>query len=695
MSRTIQKLDDQCQRLELRGQQVFTAVETGNLQTASILKALSAKGEASERDSVRTATDGPAVNKEVMRLLISASRASERKAAECCKTLLELFHDSSVNETIPDKEKSNYSAVVSAIAPACWKFVAPHAAGIEQDLQQLESLARQISILETLRFDDMLRREDDITEAFGATYTWAFDVKASRLSLWLQTGTGIFWVSGKPGSGKSTFMKAIASIRLEQTSAMLRLWSGEKHLVVLKHFFWSTGTTLQSSYKGLLEGLVYQAFRQDLGLIPEACPVRWAKTSAAADSRDLTLWSESELRETLKNIIDDNESTHAFCFFVDGLDEFAEEPYALIKDTIEYFAARSNAKFCVSSRPYNVFNNFLGANDQKKLQLELMNQKDIDQFVKGRLEQNQLFRDLAQHDARAQDLALEIRKRAEGVFLWVHLIVWELMAGLGEDDDIPTLQERLDRLPDDLEKFFKHIIDSVDHVYQSYTAMCLLLAQRAREPLPIMAYAFLYEEGKDPTTLTRLPVSPMSREDIRARRALVVNRISSWCKGLLEVKDMPTANTWEPLRKSRVDFLHLSAKDFIVTPYMQRFLMDHAGADFQPEYKLVQLFTAMARVVDVRGLDDEMRAFRFMADEALYYAKAHEKTLGSSNGRLHFEVQKELSEIERSLERGRASSTGSGLLQVAKDVKGRSRSSSSSKSGKRLSLSRFVARFRD
>jgi hypothetical protein len=163
----------------------------------------------------------------------------------------------------------------------------------------------------------------------------------------------------------------------------------------------------------------------------------------------------------------------------------------------------------------------------------------------------------------------------------------------------------------------------------------------------------------------------------------------------MEVKDMPTANTWEPLRKSRVDFLHLSVKDFIVTPYMQRFLMEHAGADFQPEYKLVQLFTAMARVVDVRGLDDEMQAFQFMADEALYYAKAHEKTQSSSNGRLQFEVQKELSEIERSLERGRASSNSSGLLQVAKDTKGHSRSSSLSKSGRRSPLSRLFAKLRD
>jgi hypothetical protein len=697
MSGTIQRLDDRCQRLELRGQQTLTAVETGNLQTASILKALSAEGEGSRRDSVSTAKDGRAINREAIKLLISASRTSdERQAAKDCKKILELFHDSSVNEAIPDNEKGNYSAIISAIAPACWKFVAPHAAGIEQALQQLESLARQISILESLRFKDMLRRENDITEAFGATYTWAFDVKASPLSLWLQTGTGIFWISGKPGSGKSTFMKAVATTRFEQTSTMLRLWSGPRNLVVLKHFFWNTGTALQSSYKGLLEGLVYQAFRQCLDIIPKACPVRWAETSAAADARDLSLWSESELKETLTKIIDENESTHTFCFFIDGLDEFAESHYALVKDTIEYFATRSNAKLCVSSRPYNVFNKSLGAADQKKLQLELMNHEDIDQFVKGKLEQNQLFRDLAQHDARARELAIEIRKRADGVFLWVHLVVWELMDGLGESDDIATLQKRLDMLPEDLEKFFKHIIDSVARVYRSYTAKCLLLAQRAREPLPIMAYAFLYEEGEDPAALTQLPVSPMSREDIRAKRALVATRISSWCKGLMEVKEMPTANTWEPLRKSRVDFLHLSVKDFIVTPYMQSFLMEHAGADFQPEYKLAQLFTAMARVVDVRGLDDEMRAFQFMADEALYYAKAHEKLQSSSNGRLQFEVEKELSEIEHSLERGRASSNGSGLLQPAKDVKGRSRSSSStSKSGRRSPFSRLFAKLRD
>ena len=231
-------MDDRCQRLELHGQKVLAAIEAGSLQRSEILKILSDEGSRRGREPASTATEGSAINTKAIELLISVSRSSdERQAAADCKKILELFHGSSGDEAISDKDKGDYSAIMSAIAPVCWKFVAPHAAGIEQALQQLDSLARQTSILESLQFEDMLQRENDITEAFGATCTWAFDAEASPLSSWLQTDTGVFWISGKPGSGKSTFMKALASTRFEQTSAMLRLWSGQKILVLLKHFF--------------------------------------------------------------------------------------------------------------------------------------------------------------------------------------------------------------------------------------------------------------------------------------------------------------------------------------------------------------------------------------------------------------------------------------------------------------------------
>ena len=51
-------------------------------------------------------------------------------------------------------------------------------------------------------------RLDAVPQAHKDTFQWAFD---SRLSDWLLFGRGTFWVSGKPGSGKSTFMKFIAN----------------------------------------------------------------------------------------------------------------------------------------------------------------------------------------------------------------------------------------------------------------------------------------------------------------------------------------------------------------------------------------------------------------------------------------------------------------------------------------------------
>lgn len=285
MSAIIRKIDDRCQRLEVHGQKVLTAIETANVQTAGILKALSGAGGGGGKDTVSAATDDPAVNKKAVELLISASRAAdEQKASEIFKNILDLFPASTVGVAISCQDMRDYSAVMSAIASACWSFVAPHAAGVQRDLQHLESLACQTSILGSLRYDDMRRREDDITEAFGDTYTWAFDTSASLLSSWLQAGSGTFWINGKPGSGKLTLMKAIATTRFGQTAALLQTWSGPKTLVVLKHFFWGTGTALQSSYKGLLEGLVYQAFRQDLHIIPKACPSRWAEADASVDS---------------------------------------------------------------------------------------------------------------------------------------------------------------------------------------------------------------------------------------------------------------------------------------------------------------------------------------------------------------------------------------------------------------------------
>jgi hypothetical protein len=126
------------------------------------------------------------------------------------------------------------------------------------------------------------------------------------------------------------------------------------------------------------------------------------------------------------------------------------------------------------------------------------------------LEQDRRFRDPAVRDSQTESLAFEIRRRAAGVFLWVHLVVWELLRGLSEEDEIDMLQTRLDMLPKSLEEFFAHIVKSMEQVCRKYTARSLMLAHRAREPLPVMAYAFLYDDTRNAAFLGNVEVVPLT-----------------------------------------------------------------------------------------------------------------------------------------------------------------------------------------
>jgi polynucleotide 5'-kinase involved in rRNA processing len=82
-------------------------------------------------------------------------------------------------------------------------------------IQGIFLLSCSISKTKTKRFKELHElspaeldfRTDQIEDPFQDTFKWVFD--RSSFSNWLQEGTGLFWVNGKPGSGKSTLMKYI------------------------------------------------------------------------------------------------------------------------------------------------------------------------------------------------------------------------------------------------------------------------------------------------------------------------------------------------------------------------------------------------------------------------------------------------------------------------------------------------------
>jgi hypothetical protein len=127
-----------------------------------------------------------------------------------------------------------------------------------------------------------------------------------------------------------------------------------------------------------------------------------------------------------------------FCFFVDGLDEYDGEHLDII-NVLRRFVSSPSFKLCVSSRPWNVFVEAFGGNTGQKMLLQDFTRGDITLYVKNKLEEDHRFLVLMHRDHRYKKLIEDIVKKAEGVFLWVYLVVRSLLRGLTDDNDITTL----------------------------------------------------------------------------------------------------------------------------------------------------------------------------------------------------------------------------------------------------------------
>lgn len=124
-------------------------------------------------------------------------------------------------------------------------------------------------LLESLFFPEIVSREEQIPEAFEGTCRWVFDSSDDQQSRtrpwsnfckWLETENGVYWITGKPGSGKSTLMKYI--VTNDRTPQLLANWEKGTDLIVISFFFWNAGMALQKSCIGLLRSLLYQIATQ-------------------------------------------------------------------------------------------------------------------------------------------------------------------------------------------------------------------------------------------------------------------------------------------------------------------------------------------------------------------------------------------------------------------------------------------------
>jgi len=460
-------------------------------------------------------------------------------------------------------------------------------------------------LLSSLQFSDIRTREERISEAHAKTFEWIFTKSASAETAqssfvdWLKSGTGLYWITGKAGSGKSTLMKFI--VCNAKTKNILNSWAGKRKPIIASFYFWNAGNEMQTSQEGLLRTLLHQAISQYRSIVPDKFPGRW-ESLALSRNRNQT-WTWTELEQAFRFLLEEQDPSVKFCFFIDGLDEFKGDLTALIALT-HRISLYSNAKICVSSRPWIIFEDAFRAKPQ--FMLQDLTYPDIKRYVDNNLSRHPGFQELSSTDETyAESLITNVAEKAEGVFLWVVLVVQSLLQGLSDGDHLSDLQRRLDTLPTELENLFRRILHSSGHPYFRSASAIFQIFRASISPLSLISLSFADEE--DPDLAIRAVVKPITAEQKLYRALTMRRRLDSRCKGLLEItpirieteskevaflRDVSkiTVEHADLIAATKVEYLHRTVKDFLQTPDVWEELCAATHISFNPNTMLTRSF---------------------------------------------------------------------------------------------------------
>ncbi|KAF6830629.1 hypothetical protein CPLU01_07212 [Colletotrichum plurivorum] len=293
-----------------------------------------------------------------------------------------------------------------------------------------------------LDFEMMIQRETELRRATSETFM-----------SFLESDGDAFFIYGKAGSGKSSLMKFLS--QHERVNEALEHWSDGRQLVRVNMFFWSAGTDLQKSLEGLYRTILFHTLRQ--------CPDLIAPVFRDVPRDNFTGLSTSGLRQAIDQLARlDTSATHAFCYFVDGLDEYEGDAVGQkqLGDLLSTWSRSKNVKVVCSSRPYTVFMDIF-RHETCSVGLHHLTKSDMCQFAQTQFEEHLAGSAYEKERGACIELVEPIVNKAEGVFLWASLVVRSLLnAGL-EHDDASSLAEKLEDCPSDLNGLFHQMLGAV------------------------------------------------------------------------------------------------------------------------------------------------------------------------------------------------------------------------------------------
>jgi hypothetical protein len=298
---------------------------------------------------------------------------------------------------------------------------------------------RHESLMNTLAFDRMDFRKATVEPAHTRTCQWIFEEEAFlrwRDPAFRDTNHGFLWIKGKPGSGKSTLMKCILNYMTKHGP----------ECTVISFFFNARGESLERSTEGCYRSLLHQM----LAAFPKLrssiqIPHSLGKGLASPIAMLQNVFYEAVLSLQQEHLV----------LIIDALDECDQKEVRSMTYFLGSFAETTELQgvslnTCFASRHYpSITVRFCEA---LVVEQSKGHTQDILMYARDSM--------VVESDVQRKEILDQVMRKAEGVFLWVALVVRILNEQFNEGRTYIRLLDAISDLPDDLDALIGSIISN-------------------------------------------------------------------------------------------------------------------------------------------------------------------------------------------------------------------------------------------
>ena len=326
--------------------------------------------------------------------------------------------------------------------------------------------------------------------------------------------------------------------------------------IPISFFFYRLGSELERSFEGLLRAILLEILTR----IPELADIVIPDIKKNAWQIEVCNWTQTSLKNAMGAILCQDCVVAHLCLFIDALDEY-EGKASEIAEYMHFLTSMSRdrsiqVKACVSSRPHTAFEEAFRS--CSTLSMHQWTTGDIMRYVDTRLRNHSRAQGILS-DLEMKIIAKlveNIVERANGVFLWVRLVVEDLYEGLCDGNTIQELQAQLGALPDHLDDLYTNMMKRVDRRYLRDAEKLFQNLRSAIRPLSLYEFS---EAAKHVSECFERPSGPISEEVRVFESKTMLLRIASRCGGLVEVRPHES----QPSHVAEVHFIHQSVEDFL------------------------------------------------------------------------------------------------------------------------------------